>query len=350
MTAHRFDIGTAIFYFFKRFGENPGGAIWIAVCQTAIVLALGAGALAIMAPAWDNLVQLILLDEAGQLTDEEAVTRVFGVMGPTLIVMLLASPLGIIAALMFQGAWLRFLTKGEVKPGIPFRLGGDEIRLLGVNLLYIVLAVVAYAVLGGILLASGVGTVLIVDGAGGGVAAGLGMGLVMALVAMALFVIVLVVAVRLASAPAMTVQQGRFRFFESWQASRGVFWHLLVSYIAVGALIMVLSWILGVVVQLLAIGALLPLILAFVRMDGAGIDPDPQLVFDTIEAGLANPVAIGGFILTFVVAYMLQIMLAGMWHSIGAYNAVRHDGKEGADLDAPVLGADHPMGASPGEG
>ena len=52
---------------------------------------------------------------------------------------------------------------------------------------------------------------------------------------------VLVIAVRMACAPALTVHQSRFRFFESWTATRGVFWHMLVSYIAVAVMVFILT-------------------------------------------------------------------------------------------------------------
>jgi uncharacterized membrane protein YdbT with pleckstrin-like domain len=113
---------------------------------------------------------------------------------------------------------------------------------------------------------------------------------------------------------------------------------------------MVISSILSFIVQILMLGALLPLLPDFIALEQSGMDSDPQAVFDTLAAAFTHPMTITGFLIAFFLAYLMQIVLEGMWHSVGAYNAVRHAGSEGADLDAPVLGADHPVGASPGEG
>ncbi|WP_300545481.1 hypothetical protein [Maricaulis sp.] len=350
MTSRQFDIGTAIFYFFKRFGENPGGAIWIALCQAALVAVLVAGAFAIMIPAWENLVELVMLEESGRLSEEEAVARVFAMMGPSLIVLTLASPVAIVCALMFQGAWLRFLTHGEVKPGIPFRIGGDEIRLLGVNLLYIALAIAAYAVVAVIFVVTGVGAAFWIEGSGHDVGAGIGAGLMMMTVVLAVMVAALIVAVKLASAPAMSVRERRFRFFESWSATKGVFWHMLVSYAAVAVMMLVISTILGFFVQILLLGAMWPLINEIIQLDMAGGASDPQQVFDMLGNYFSHPGTIAVLIAVFLAGYAVQIALEGMWHGVGAYNAVRNDGGESRDLDAPTLEDGHPMGSSPSEG
>jgi hypothetical protein len=351
MGTRAFDIGTAIFYFFKRFGENPGGAIRIALSQIVVCGLLVAGALLILSPVWAGLVELVVLEESGQLTEEMAVRHVLTMLGSSLFLVVLAIPLGIAAALMFQAAWLRFLTKGEVKPGFPLRLGGDEMRLLGVNLLYIAIGIALYIAVAIAMVMSGLGAALIVKGGGESLGAGIGAGLLVALAALAIAIFILVVAVRLASAPGLTVLEGRLRFFESWGATKGVFWHMLVSYIAVWALIMVISSILGFVVQIFLLGAMLPVIMEIVALEEAGGTADPQLVFDALGAGLSNPVAVAAMVLTFVLAYAVQIMLEGMWHGVGAYNAARAAGNDGGrDLDAARLDDDSPLGASPKEG
>jgi hypothetical protein len=351
MTTRAFDIGTAIFFFFKRFGENPGGAIRIGVSQIVLCGLIGVAALYLLMPVWTSLVELIVLDEAGQLTEEVAVRHVFSILGSSLFLIMLSVPVGIALALMFQAAWLRFLAKGEVKPGLPFRLGGDEVRLLGVNLLYIAMAVALYIAIAIVMVIAGLGAALVVKGGGDSLGVGIGAGLLVAVAALAIAVAVLVVAVRLASAPALTIVEGRLRFFESWEATKGVFWHMLVSYIAVWALVMVLSSIVGFVVQIFLLGAMLPALMELVALEEAGTIVEPQMVFDALGSAFGNPFSIAALVVGFVLAYAMQLTLEGMWHGVGAYNAARVSGSgEGRDLDAPVLDKDHPMGASPGEG
>ena len=103
MGTRSFDIGTAIFYFFKRFGENPGGAVRIALSQVLVCGLLVAGALLLMAPVWTGLVELVILEESGQLTEEMAVRHVLTMLGSSLFLIVLAIPLGVAAALMFAG-------------------------------------------------------------------------------------------------------------------------------------------------------------------------------------------------------------------------------------------------------
>ena len=117
MTVRSFDIGNAIFHFFKRFGENPGGALWIMICQTVLVGLLAAAGVALFVPVWDNLSQLIILDDAGQLSDEEAVRRVFGMLMPIMGFMPFIALAGIALALMSQAAWLRLITPGLPQAG-----------------------------------------------------------------------------------------------------------------------------------------------------------------------------------------------------------------------------------------
>lgn len=252
---------------------------------------------------------------------------------------------------MFQAAWLRFLTKGEVKPGIPFRLGGDEMRLLGVNLLYIAIAVVAYLAVALVFVMSALGAALIFKGGSESIGAALGAGLLVLLVGLAIAIVLLVIAVRLASAPGLTVLEGRMRFFESWGATKGVFWPMLVSYLVVGVLVMVISSVIGFMVQILLIGAMLPFIVELVALEESGALIEAEQVFEALSTGLSNPLAVAAVVLAFLVAYASQLVLEGMWNGVGAYNAVRAVGDDdGRDLGAPVLDKDHPVGASPSEG
>jgi len=52
-----------------------------------------------------------------------------------------------------------------------------------------------------------------------------------------------------------------------------------------------------------------------------------------------------------LLSYALQIVYEGMWHGVAAYNVTRYrDGSTVDEGDAPVMGSDSPLGASPSEG
>ena len=351
MTGKAFDIGECIFFFFKRFGKNPLGVIWIAAWQAAVVAGLGALAFVLLGPFYLGLFELVAQEANGSMSEQEVGREVLGLIGPFIASIPLISLAGIMAALMFQAAWLRFLTRGEIAAVIPFRFGGDEFRLLGVNLLYIVVGIAAY--LGIVVAAVVIGLVAagVFAGSDGSMAGGMAGGLIAFLGVMAVCIIVLVFCIRLASAPALTVVDRRIRFFESWTASQGVFWNLALSYLVVIGLIIVLSIVLGTLIQLVFLGALLPLVMDFALLAEGSRAVLPQDVLDLLQESLNSPGVVAGLVTGLVLGYGMQIVFEGMWHGVGAYNAVRYRA-DGAleETDAPVLAADHPAGASPSEG
>jgi hypothetical protein len=351
MQTKPFDIGEAIFFFFKRFGEKPVAALWIALWQVGVATAVIAASIYLLWPAYMNLFELAAMDDMHGLSDAEEIEMVFATIGPFLTSMVLLVPVGTILALMFQGAWLRFLTRGEVAAAIPFRLGADEFRLLGVNVLYIVVGTVVYIAALMMFVIFGLGTAGIVAVGDSSVGAGLGAGLFMFIAVLAVFAAVIFIAVRLASAPAMTVLDRKFRFFESFDASSGVFWPMLLVYLVVAVMIMILSMIISTAIQLAMLGALFPLIAELSALDDMRGDVSPEDVFAVFGDVLSQPGTMISLGLGFLLTYFMQIAFEGMWHGVGAYNACRYRGEsDGAVEDAPVLGADHPAGASPSEG
>ncbi|RKR00090.1 hypothetical protein [Maricaulis maris] len=351
MATQSFDIGKAIFWFFIRFGEKPGGALWLFAFQALCALVLVALSVMMMGPAYINLFELIEADANGGLSDADALRQVFDIVMPFLTYGILIIPLSLLFVVMFQGAWLRFLTKGEVKPVVPIRFGGDEIRLIGVNLLYLVVAAVAYFGVAMLIGIFGFGAVMMAHGGGDAGAIGIGGGLLAFVAFLAVLVALLVFAVRLASAPALTVLDGRLRFFESWDASKGVFWQMLISYVVAYAVMMVIGGTLGFVVQLALLAALFPMLIDMAEIAEQGSQVDVDALLASIQSSLSQPGTLLALIVGFFLLYAFQVMLEAVWHSIGAYNAVRvRSGGEGEASDAPTLAADHPMGASPSEG
>ena len=352
MTAREFDIGNAIFFFFKRFGDKPAAAIWIIVCQMLIGGALAAAAIWLLFPFWGSIFEIAVLEETSSITEAEAGVMLLESLGPAMAYYALLGPLALVFALMFQGAWLRFLVRGEVAPVIPFRLGSDEFRLLGVNILYIVVSF--GLVLAGILAVALVGgfSIGIVETTGADGAGALGALLTVALV----FAVILAgvfVMVHLASAAGLSFQDRRFRFFESWGATKGVFWPMLLSLIVVAVMAGLIGSTIGGVFQMIGVFALLPVIEPLVEMAEYGSEPTAQEVLSLLRSQLAQPGTIILLTVVGVMAYAVQIVVEAMIHSVGAYNAVRFRGGDdagGAVEAAPVLGSDSPLGAAPSEG
>lgn len=351
MASKAFDISDGIFFFFKRFGEKPMAALWIIACQMLFLAGLVAVSLYVMLPAMGSLIELIELDERGHVSDAEALTFAWEFISTLAATGFVLVPISIALVLMFQGAWLRFLTKGEVAAVIPFRFGGDELRLLGVNLIYIALGVLAYLGLIAVVAFFGVGLVGMVELSDHSAGAAVGSALMAFTLALAGFAVVVFFIVNLASAPALTVLDGRLRFFESWGATRDVFWHMLLVYLVVGVMIMILSMIVSFMAQIGMLGAFLPLIGQIEAWESSMTDPTAQEVFAALGELFTQPSVLifGG--LSFLIAAFAQIIFEGMWHGVGAYNACRYRGLvDGEAADAPRLDASHPAGASPSEG
>lgn len=134
------------------------------------------------------------------------------------------------------------------------RLGADELRLMGLTLIYILLFTLLMV---GVTMVSAV--VLALASVGGHVFADF-VGLVAWLASMGLVIFVLV---RLSLAPVATFAERRLAIFESWTLTRGHFWKLLVTYalalcciVVIGILVLVVFVAVAGVIVLLSGGQL----------------------------------------------------------------------------------------------
>ena len=242
MAPQDFSFGKAVFHFFSIAGKRPTAALWIALWQAVLT-----GALVYLAFVTIGDFYLWLIGQIAsgvEPNETELLSRIGGVIafGP------LISIGGMLISLMAQAAWLRLLTREEVAPVIPFRIGGDELRLFVTNVGLMAIGMLFYfatSLIVGIVVGVGIAAAVAGDGSvGAGMAGGLFVGLfIIALVLAAIFV-----AVRLSAAPATTVLEKRIAF-PAWGATRGVFWPVLGSYIVVAIIIFILSSIIGTIVN-----------------------------------------------------------------------------------------------------
>lgn len=179
-----------------------------------------------------TLVELEAMSQQGSEDPAEALAAM-RMLAPLYAVMI---PAGLLVIAVTSAAVYRIVLRPQDEGLAYLRLGGDELRLVLLMLIYLVLAIVftfAVTLVAGILAA-------IAGALGGG--AGALVGVLIGLGTLALMVFVMV---RLSLAGPMTFAQGRLRVFESWRLTRGSFWRLLGAY--------VLAFLLMVVVLLLAL-------------------------------------------------------------------------------------------------
>ena len=118
------------------------------------------------------------------------------------------------------------------------RLGADEIRLMGLTLLYVGLTIVLVV---GLTIASAIVTAL-ASVAGGAAEAFVGAATSLFSAGLVIFVLV-----RLSLAPVATFAERRLAIFESWRLTQGQFWRLLGAYALALACLAVIGFLLIVV-------------------------------------------------------------------------------------------------------
>lgn len=319
MQGQDFDFAAVIGHFFKAFGRRPGGMLWVAGWNAVLFTAFTAAIIWLVAPGYFNIL------EVAASGGDPSVEDVWGMLGPVLAIVPLSLLGGILVALLAQGAWLRLLVRDEVTAGIPYRLGGDELRLLAVNLAFILIGIAIYIVALGV----GIALALAVGVTEGGAGAGLLAGLVGGLLVLLLIAFILFLAVRLSAAPALTVLDRRIRLFDAMGATRGIFWWLLLAYIVMAIIIFAAQMVFGTVIQFVFLGAFLPVLMEM-SMLADSADVDPSVFLNAIRDQFSEPGALGLMAFGLFLAFFLQTLTEAAWHSIGAYTARRHRAPEAA--------------------
>jgi hypothetical protein len=329
----------ATFAFFQLMGRRPGSVLWIALWQLALYAALSVLILALMAPFFS-----FVLTAAAQGVEPEpadVLRAMSGVIGGYFLAILGF----LLAALVVQGAWLRLLTRDELAPVIPLRFGGDELRLLVVNLAFfafwLVASIVFFLVVGlasgGIILASSTGDS--VSPAGAGVAV-----LINFLLGLAAAVLAIIVMIRFAAAPALSVRLKGIKLFDSFAATKGVASWMFVSYLTLIGVYLVGATIVAVVQQVVVLFAAAELIPTLSALENT---EDPQVVLQVLGEALLQPGVLISFAVILLLQLIFQIIFEGSWHGVGAYVARR----EAGDFpDDAIITPSASVGDAPGEG
>ena len=344
MQAKSFDIGTGIIFFFKKVGARPIGALWLMAWHVGLSVLLAVLGFWVMSPFWSEV-----LVWAESSRDPEA-AEVFRVLGPVILAMPFLFIGGVLSWLMMNSAWMRFLARDEIAAGIPYRLGSDEMRYFGVFLLSLVVMWAVQTVLGIVLAALGLGAgglMMLTDGDAAAVLSGGAIMLVAVLGSLAASVLI---AVKLSAATGLSFVDRKFRFFESWEATDGSFWGILISYLAVTALIYFMAMFFMLIFGLTLAGTFMPLV---GELEALG-DTDFETAREGIEAAkavLLVPAVMIPLGIMILLGTAFEVMVGGMFMGVGAYTArLYRDNNPGEDGDAPTLDSAHPAGASPSEG
>jgi hypothetical protein len=335
MSKPTYDFVDATFGFFQLIGRRPGAVLWIAFWQLALYAGLFALIFVLAAPAISFAFRI---EAEGIDPDPAEVWQAFsGIIGGYLLVMLGF----VIASLMAQGAWLRLLVRNEVAALIPLRFGGDEFRLLVVNLVFIAFWLIAFTVFfvvtgvvtGGSVLATGASDV------------GVGLALLInVLLGLGAAVLAVIVMLRFGAAPALTVGRKGIKLFESFGATKGVASWMFVSYLTLVAVYFVAATAVSVfqqVILLLTAAELFPTLAALENTE------DPEVVLRVLGDALLEPGVLVALGVVVVLQLAVQILYEGSWHGVGAYVARRDAG----DIpDDAIVTPTESVGDAPREG
>jgi hypothetical protein len=217
-----FSAGDAAFEGFRATRRHPAAVLAWAAEMLAANIASNLAVGLIAGPAWGRFEGLVTsatpdLAMAAQLVPKVAPAA------------LLSMVIQLAAAAVVNASVLRALLRPERRAVL--RLGRDEARVAGLLALFLlvsVLATIALSIVFG-LISAAVGAAA------------------MDLAPVASVVVLLVLTLRLSLAGPMTIAEGRFRFGQSWTATRGWFWPLLGAEALAAALALVVVFLAHIV-------------------------------------------------------------------------------------------------------
>jgi|TARA_B100000678_G_scaffold68417_1_gene56128 hypothetical protein len=316
---HRFSFANALFHFARASG--PGGFIWkYALTYLAGVTLMAGLAYFLFQPLIKVAFDTALRAAQGLIAGEEVeiiLTReVTGMVGRIAFSWILLIILGVLFWVVFEAAIHRRYVREE---GFRLSLGGDELRLLLVGLLWFVFFIISYLlslILAGILIA-----IFVTIGDGETFFLGLGFPAVFLVTGLAWAY----VAVRLSPASALTVRDRRVHFFHAWGASRGRVLPLFFAY----AILAVAFWFIFTIAYSAGAAALVATLMSnFNDIDQMEANPAEVLMF-FLKAEFLAP-AIG----TYVVLLMLQGLFFYVWAGPAGL-AAKTDPRGGGTAQAP---------------
>jgi hypothetical protein len=262
----RFSPSEAAFEGFRLTREKPSLILSIGLLEILYALIGGAIFFSMAGQQFLDVLSAAMAHDSARLQNIQAQ------MMPIRIAQLATAPVQLLVySVMFAAIF-----RGVLRPtdrGLGYlKLGGDELRLLLLGVVFFLLM---------LLFAVAVGIVIGILSVAAQTAPEQARGPLVSLIVVLALTLSLWVAVRLSLAGPMTFAEGKLRIFESWRLTRGHFWSLLGMYlltiilaVVVSVLIMVVLAVIGVVLALaLGIGDVIKTLSAGGHVDFAGLAP-----------------------------------------------------------------------------
>lgn len=205
----------------------------------------------------------------------------------------------ILVGLVMSAAAFRAVIRPEAKSAAFLRLGGDELRLFGLAIIWFVMNAILYFVLVMLLAVVAGGVIAAGDGRGVGAAFAIGFAIALPILALMIFI-----HIRLSPAIPLTILRRKIVIGEAWRLTKGNFWTLFAGYF--------------VIVLLLIAGYLLVITVAmgpyFTSFAAGGFDP--RGIQAAQQARLAqmtsiNAMTVVGWVLTAVFGAISYALWAG---------------------------------------
>lgn len=291
----RFEILTAGFYLFVQAKRRPWAFVWLVFWSIIAVVAIAAGFYFLLAP-------LGTAEFTAEQAPPDEMMQLFAFI-PLLMLGVL------IFCLVFSAGWNRFLVGNRLPALIPFRLWADEGR-------FFVIGIVHWALMTGAYFVAMIPMMLITGVVIGALAAS-GVdsesGALPLLAPLLIYPLILFGAlafsVKFLPAYPMTIREKRIVIFDSWNATKGVFWSAFVAAL-IPQLILIGLQIVFFAVQITAI-----------RISGdVGLAAEAAPVFDMANAG-----QVASYAAALLVVAILWILLLVMSYGPFAYIANWHD-------------------------
>ncbi len=236
-----FSPSEAAFEGFRVIRDKPGAVLVWALAYVVFAILMTALMVSLFGP------QLAAMSQMSQDESKDP-QKALALVGSMAGVIVLALPLGLLIQSIFYAAIFRSILRPAEGGFAYLRLGGDELRLIGLWIIQFFVFIGIYigawiAALILIFLAGFIGKAAHVEWVAGLVAIVAVIGVICAFIW---------VAVRLSLASPMTFAGRKISVFGSWRVTKGRFWSLLGCYILTfifGILIAILGWIIALCVS-----------------------------------------------------------------------------------------------------
>ena len=238
-----FSASEAAFEGFRIIRREPGT---IAVWAVALII-FSAVLMTLLQPSLRDV--MAVLPTPGSAPAQMNPTQAIAMLGSVGRLYLVMLPIYLVFMSIFTGAIYRAVLRPEEKGFARLMLGGDELRLLGFLVLFVLFMFGVSIVIG----IAGVLVMLVVTLALQKSAAAVGLSL--ALFYLLYLIAYIWVLVRMSLAAPMTFVQQRLCFFESFKLTKGRFWPLFGCYVLAVIFVILILIVDGAVTSVVAIGA-----------------------------------------------------------------------------------------------